>query len=148
MLSALRAYPGSATQTNLRGWLLGSPQRRRSTRTGRGPPAGPGGRGAGAAGAAPAAIPSRRSGEQVRRLPEKQRAAVTLRFAGDLDYAAIGEGSGCSEAAARQNVRAGLASVRREWVHESTAELASPDGRRPRGWSTWRTRAWTAVRAR
>ena len=41
---------------------------------------------------------------------------MTLRFAADLDYAAIGSVIECSEAAARQNVRAGLASVRREWV--------------------------------
>jgi DNA-directed RNA polymerase specialized sigma24 family protein len=51
----------------------------------------------------------------VRRLPEKQRAAVTLRFAGDMDYRVIGSMIDCSEAAARQNVRAGLAAVRREW---------------------------------
>jgi hypothetical protein len=38
-----------------------------------------------------------------------------LRFAADLDYAAIGDVIDCSEAAARQNVRAGLAGVRREW---------------------------------
>jgi DNA-directed RNA polymerase specialized sigma24 family protein len=52
----------------------------------------------------------------VRRLPEKQRAAVALRFAADLDYATIGDVIDCSEAAARQNVRAGLAGVRREWI--------------------------------
>ena len=60
----------------------------------------------------------------VRRLPDKQRAAVTLRFAADLDYAAIGDVIDCSEAAARQNVRAGLAGVRREWDRMNTAELA------------------------
>jgi DNA-directed RNA polymerase specialized sigma24 family protein len=53
----------------------------------------------------------------VRRLPAKQRAAVTLRFAGDMDYRTIGSLIDCSEVAARQNVRAGLAAVRREWAH-------------------------------
>lgn len=47
-------------------------------------------------------------------LPEKQRHAVVLRFVGDLPYAEIGELVGTSEAAARQNVRAGLARLREE----------------------------------
>jgi DNA-directed RNA polymerase specialized sigma24 family protein len=50
----------------------------------------------------------------VAQLPEKQRGAVTLRFLGDLPYAEIGAVLGCSEAAARQNVRAGLAALRQE----------------------------------
>ena len=52
----------------------------------------------------------------VRGLPEKQRAAVFLRFAGDLDYSAIGAAIGCTEPAARQNVRAGLMTIRKGWV--------------------------------
>ncbi|HEY8859654.1 MAG TPA: sigma-70 region 4 domain-containing protein, partial [Gaiellales bacterium] len=63
----------------------------------------------------PAAMPDPALWRAVRRLPEKQRAAVALRFAADLDYAAIGDVIDCSEAAARQNVRVGLAGVRREW---------------------------------
>ena len=47
-------------------------------------------------------------------LPDKQRGAVTLRYLGDLPYADIGVALGCSEAAARQNVRAGLAALRKE----------------------------------
>jgi DNA-directed RNA polymerase specialized sigma24 family protein len=50
----------------------------------------------------------------VGRLPEKQRGAVALRYLGDLPYADIGVVLGCSEAAARQNVRAGLAALRLE----------------------------------
>ena len=50
----------------------------------------------------------------VARLPDKQRGAVTLRYLGDLPYADIGVALGCSEAAARQNVRAGLAALRQE----------------------------------
>ena len=47
-------------------------------------------------------------------LPDKQRHAVVLRFVGDLPYAEIGALAGTSEAAARQNVRAGLARLREE----------------------------------
>jgi DNA-directed RNA polymerase specialized sigma24 family protein len=47
-------------------------------------------------------------------LPTKQRGAVALRFLGDLPYVEIATALGCSEAAARQNVRAGLARLRTE----------------------------------
>jgi DNA-directed RNA polymerase specialized sigma24 family protein len=47
-------------------------------------------------------------------LPDKQRGAIALRFLGDLPYAEIATALDCSEAAARQNVRAGLASLRVE----------------------------------
>jgi DNA-directed RNA polymerase specialized sigma24 family protein len=50
----------------------------------------------------------------VRHLPPKQRGAVALRYLADLPYLEIGAALGCSEAAARQNVRAGLAALRRE----------------------------------
>jgi DNA-directed RNA polymerase specialized sigma24 family protein len=52
----------------------------------------------------------------VRRLPDKQRPAVFLRFAADLYYPHIGAALQCSEPAARQNVRAGLATIRRGWA--------------------------------
>ena len=42
----------------------------------------------------------------------KQRTSIVYRFVNDLPYAEIGRIVGCSEAAARQNVRAGLASLR------------------------------------
>jgi RNA polymerase sigma factor (sigma-70 family) len=50
----------------------------------------------------------------VQQLPDKQRHAIVLRFVGDLPYAEIGELCETSEAAARQNVRAGLARLREE----------------------------------
>lgn len=53
---------------------------------------------------------------RVAALPDKQRAAVMLRFVGDLTYAAIGQIIDCSEPAARQNVAAGLATLRKEMV--------------------------------
>lgn len=49
---------------------------------------------------------------RLRDLPEKQRLAVLLRFAGDLPYREIGGVIGSSEAAARQNVREGLKRLR------------------------------------
>jgi len=52
---------------------------------------------------------------QVGELPDKQRAAVTLRFLGDLAYTDIAGIVECSEEAARQNVRAGLANLRKEY---------------------------------
>ncbi len=42
--------------------------------------------------------------EPVRRLPDKQRQAVTLRFLGDLSHREIAEVMQTSEAAARRNV--------------------------------------------
>jgi RNA polymerase sigma factor (sigma-70 family) len=53
---------------------------------------------------------------KVRNLPPMQRSAVLHRFMGDLSYAEIASIIGCSEAAARQNVRAGLAKLREEYV--------------------------------
>ena len=50
----------------------------------------------------------------VQELPDKQRHAVVLRYVGDLPYAEIGALTDTSEAAARQNVRAGLARLREE----------------------------------
>lgn len=49
----------------------------------------------------------------VARLPEKQRAAVVLRFAVDLRYREIGEAIGCSEDAARRNVHEAIKSLRK-----------------------------------
>ena len=53
---------------------------------------------------------------QVGALPGKQRAAVALRFLGDFSYRDIAGIIESSEAAARQSVRAGLASLREEFV--------------------------------
>ena len=53
---------------------------------------------------------------QVGALPNKQRAAVTLRYLGDLSYRDIADIIESSEAAARQSVRAGLAKLRKEYA--------------------------------
>jgi RNA polymerase sigma factor (sigma-70 family) len=115
-LAALRAYPGLTSAENLRGWLMTIAHRKaldafRSRKRHPVPVSDPPER---EAPEAPEQEPELWTA--VRRLPVKQRTAVTLRFAGDLSYMQIGEIIGCSEAAARQNVRAGLAGVRREWV--------------------------------
>lgn len=54
--------------------------------------------------------------EQVRDLPAKQRAAVTLRYAADLDYAAIGRATGTSADAARKNAHEAMKKLRQEAI--------------------------------
>jgi RNA polymerase sigma factor (sigma-70 family) len=54
--------------------------------------------------------------EAVRQLPPKQRAAVTLRFVGDLSHAEIGCVLECTEAAARRSLHEGLNKLREEWA--------------------------------
>ncbi len=54
--------------------------------------------------------------DRVAGLPTKQRTAVTLRYLGDLPYAEIASVMSISEPAARQNVRAGLASLRKDFT--------------------------------
>ena len=106
-LSALRAYPKLRDASNLRAWLFQIAHRKAldvHRARGRNP------------------IPVEQVPEvavsvggdaepalwrAVRRLPDKQRTAVFLRFAADLDYAQIGQALSCSEPAARQNVRGG-----------------------------------------
>lgn len=51
---------------------------------------------------------------QVRALPDKQRQAVTLRFAGDLSHGEIAAVMQTSEAAARRSVFEGLNRLRRD----------------------------------
>ena len=54
----------------------------------------------------------------VAELPPKQQAAIVHRYVSDLAYAEIAVILDCSEAAARQNVRAGLAALRTQLVKE------------------------------
>jgi RNA polymerase sigma factor (sigma-70 family) len=48
----------------------------------------------------------------VRQLPERQRAAVLLRFMGDLSHREIAGAIGCSEEAARRSLHEGLKRLR------------------------------------
>jgi RNA polymerase sigma factor (sigma-70 family) len=51
---------------------------------------------------------------RVRSLPPKQRAAVTLRYAGDLTHAEVAIALDCSEEAARRSAHEGLKRLREE----------------------------------
>lgn len=122
MVSALRAYPSLPHGENLKGWLFTIAHHkvldhhRRVTRRREaaeeptdqpvfdGEPADP------ALWAA------------VGRLPTKQRLAVLHRFVADLPYVEIAGLLDCSEAAARQNVRAALVRLREEPVLANTTE--------------------------
>ena len=114
-IAALRAYPRLRDTSNLRSWLLTiahhkaidahRARKRRPVPVDR---------------VAEQAAPIPDDGEPalweaVRALPAKQRASVLHRYVNDLPYADIGRIVGCSEAAARQNVRAGVASLRGAW---------------------------------
>ncbi len=113
VVAALRAYPALRDASNLRGWLFTIAHHKvldHHRATGRRPvpvaelPDR----------AVDGATPDGAIWAAVGRLPEKQRGAVALRYLADLPYAQIGLALGCSEAAARQNVRAGLAGLRQE----------------------------------
>ncbi len=58
------------------------------------------------------ALPDDELWTQVASLPPKMRAAVTLRFVGDLSHAEIGRALDCSEAAARRSLHEGLERLR------------------------------------
>ena len=62
--------------------------------------------------ALPAEVGSSEMWEAVRTLPEKQRLAISYRFAVDLSYREISSVMEVSEAAARRNVHEGLARLR------------------------------------
>ena len=115
VLSALRAYPEVRDASNLRSWLLSVAHSRvvdRARARARRPEV----LGDPPERSSPATT-SERDDELwalVADLPEKQRHAVVLRFVGDLPYAAVAELTETSEAAARQNVRAALARLRKE----------------------------------
>lgn len=113
LLSALRAYPKLRDASNLRSWLISiahsrvvdsaRARARRPEVLGEVPDAG----------RTPPDIDDE-LWAAVQQLPDKQRHAIVLRFVGDLPYAEIGSLCETSEAAARQNVRAGLARLREE----------------------------------
>lgn len=115
-LSALRAYPKLDDDRNLRGWLVTIAHRKaidHHRARGRQPlPVAdvpeiatednlPGGESDGVWAAVGA-------------LPPKQRAAVTLRYAGDLPHAEIAAALGCSPEAARRSLHEGIKRLRKE----------------------------------
>jgi RNA polymerase sigma factor (sigma-70 family) len=127
-IAALRAYPKLRDDSNLRGWLLTiasrkaidhvRARRRSAVPVGEVPDdAAPAGM-AGSAGAGAGVDAADRDGiwTHVRRLPDKQRTAVALRFVLDADYAAIAQTMSTSQEAARRNVHEGLKRLRTEYV--------------------------------
>ena len=118
-IAALRAYPRLRDGSNLRSWLLTIAHRKaidaNRARNRRAVPAEDVPERAASMPADGGPGLSKDLWEAVRDLPAKQRASILHRYVNDLPYADIGRIVGCSEAAARQNVRAGLASLRGAW---------------------------------
>lgn len=112
-LKALRAYPRLSADDNLRGWVLTIARRTAidAARARRRRPE-------------PAVDPEPEPLDgtpqprdpalwaAVRALPPRQRAAVALRYVGDLPYAEVGRVMGCSEDAARRSAFEGLRRLR------------------------------------
>jgi RNA polymerase sigma factor (sigma-70 family) len=113
LLAALRAWPPQH-DGNLRGWLFTVAHRKvvdHARATGRRAlPVGDLPDAAGRDGGA--AVVDGDVWSAVRALPHKQRVAVALRHGDDWGYDEIAEVLGCSEAAARQSVKAGLDRLR------------------------------------
>ena len=115
-LAALRAYPRLRSDENLRGWLLTIAHRKaidHHRAKGRRP--------------VPVAEVGDTGGDDPRldggdpalwarvgALPPRQRAAVALRYGGDLPHAEIAAALGCSPAAARRSLHEGLKRLRKE----------------------------------
>jgi RNA polymerase sigma factor (sigma-70 family) len=116
-IAALRAYPRLRADSNLRGWLFTIAHRKAlDAHRARGRRAVP-------VAELPESVgePLLNGGEPelwkaVGDLPPKQRAAVLLRFAGDLAYREIGEALDSTEEAARQSVHGGLRKLREVWA--------------------------------
>ena len=117
-LAAMRAYPRLRDAENLRGWALTIAHRkaldhhraraRRPVPVEEVPePATPPSPGPGAG------LDADLAWTAVRLLPPRQRAVLTLRFAGDLTHAQVANALGCSQDASRQAQRDGLRTLRR-----------------------------------
>jgi RNA polymerase sigma factor (sigma-70 family) len=122
VVSAMRAYPRLSHADNLRGWLFTIAHRKVIDHARR---------------AKRHALPVAETPEvpvvdrdrladtelwaAVQGLPPKQRTAVVQRYLLDRPYTEVAAVVGCSEEAARQNVRAGLRRLRTELGQEVTA---------------------------
>jgi len=114
-LAALRAYPKLGDASNLRGWLLTIAHRKAidyHRANGRKPVP--------VAEVAEVAVedglpdPDPGLWAAVGALPPRQRAAVALRYAGDLPHSEIAAALGCSPEAARRSLHEGLKRLRKE----------------------------------
>jgi RNA polymerase sigma factor (sigma-70 family) len=113
-LAAMRAYPRLREDSNLRAWVLTIAHRKALDH-----------HRARARGAVPVEdVPEtpvlddepadNETWTRVRDLPPKQRAAVLLRYAGDLSHREVAVALGCSEEAARRSAHEGLKRLRLE----------------------------------
>jgi RNA polymerase sigma factor (sigma-70 family) len=113
MVAALRAYPDLKTADNLRSWLFTIAPHKAIDAS----------RFAARHATPVAVVPDRpmitvnnhhddELWDAVKELPDGQRDAVLFRFVGDLKYADVAATLGCTEAAARQRVREGIAKLR------------------------------------
>lgn len=118
VIAALRAYPRLRHRENLRGWLLTIAHRKAlDLHRARSRHAVPLADVEPIAGGTDAHRPADDGlWSAVRELPPKQRAAVLLRYVGDLSHREIATALGSSEEAARRSLADGLARLRREWV--------------------------------
>ncbi|HEX4731365.1 MAG TPA: sigma-70 family RNA polymerase sigma factor [Solirubrobacterales bacterium] len=113
-LAALRAYPQLRETSNLRGWLVTIAHHKaidHHRARGRAPVPVAAVREEAVSDPDPA---DREVWAAVSTLPPKQRAAVTLRFAGDLPHEEIAAALGCSPEAARRSLHEGLKRLRKE----------------------------------
>jgi RNA polymerase sigma factor (sigma-70 family) len=119
VISALRAYPALRHDGNLRGWLLTiahnkalDHHRARARR----PVPVPALDEARPARDESYAAPDDDLWRLVHDLPPRQRAAVLLRFVGDLAHREVALAMDCSEEAARRALSDGLAKLRKDWT--------------------------------
>ena len=117
-LSALRAYPKLRNDDNLRAWLFTIAHRKaldvHRARARRPVPVGAVPDVSAPPAADAAAVPRDGVWARVWELPPKQRAALLLRFAGDLSHREVARALGCSEEAARRSAHEGLKRLREE----------------------------------
>jgi RNA polymerase sigma factor (sigma-70 family) len=119
VISALRAYPSLSHADNLRGWLFtiahhkvvdNARRAKRHALPVAEPPEVPV--------VDPDGLVDVELWASVQALPPKQRTAVVQRYLLDRPYAEVAAVIGCSEDAARQNVRAGLQRLRQDLPQE------------------------------
>ena len=117
-LAALRAYPRLRPRSNLRAWALTIAHRKAldvHRARARRPVAVGGVDEARAPVAAPEPEPDEELWGAVRALPPAQRAALTLRYAGDLQPAEVAAALRITPEAARRRIADGLARLREEY---------------------------------